>query len=150
MKFVLSIFVVVILLSVFLCFTLQEKQDMNDVDFKMEIETLTGLNFPKSTKWINYRLDRGMDYSFIASFTLSRNDIEKLFEKVEFEWSDSIRHVRNIEGEKWFKPDNIEKFKSFEKRYPKENTVLKVIYDSGQNLGIEQDVLFYIEWFELY
>ena len=147
----LSICLLVILLASILGCSSRQEQDMDDPDFKAKIETLTGLDFPDSTKWINYRLESGMDYAFIASFTLAKDDIEKLFEKVEFnDWSDSIRLVRNMKSVKWFKPDDIKKFKCFQANYPKSNAALNVLYDDSNEIDAKQEVLFYMEWIEMW
>ena len=123
---------------------------MNDPDFKTKIETLTGLDFPESTKWINYQLESGMDDVFIAAFTLPRGDMEKLFEKVKFEdWSDSFRLLRNKKTVKWFRPDDIKKFKCFQASYPRSNAGLKVIYDHSEKADPNQQILIYMEWIGL-
>jgi hypothetical protein len=150
MKIKLSTCLLVFLLAFILGCSSCEKQDMGDPKYKAEIEAFTGLDFPKSTKWIKYRLNKGLDEDFIASFTLPKEEIEKLFEKVEFEWSNSVRHVRNTEGVKWFNPDSIKKFKAFETRYPTSNTVLRVIYDDSNETDTKQEVLLYLEWFSLW
>ena len=135
------------LAGIFLNIITYEKQDMSDLKFKEEIESLTGLSFPKSTKWIKYQLDRGMDYGFYASFTISRTDVALLFKDMEIEWSSTTRNVHDV-GPKWFRPRKIKKFKSFKMRYPNKHSVLKVIYDNSNASDTTGDVLFYIEWFD--
>jgi len=89
-----------------------------------EITKLTNLNFPPSVQWINYNLDRGMDYFWEAKFLIPKKDIRKVFGDIKGEWKTNERFLINNlhSGKNWFNPDSIKSFKSIKVRYPQGHT----------------------------
>jgi hypothetical protein len=122
---------------------------MNDPVFKAEIEKWTGLKFPQDAVWLGAELDRGQNYSFVACFRASREEVDKMLAPVTLVWSDKKRSVSNQSRPdiSWFKPDAVKVFRSFQAQYPNPYSYLNVLVDDSASAD-EPQVVVFLFWIE--
>lgn len=139
----------IIFLGLCFCFAcIKYSESMNDPNLRSEIESRIHLKFPRRISWNGVHLDRGMDYYFVTAFQSSLSDIDNTFAFAQSDWSFKQRYLKSSDHNvKWFNPDAVERFKSFEKKYPNNHSVLKVLVDITDNKNTSVTV--YLLWFEL-
>jgi hypothetical protein len=137
-----------LVLSSFSC--THERTDISDVGFIAEIENSMKLVFPSSATWLGARaVYEGKDIEYLyCSIRMSNNDFLATFPESQFSsWQTDARLVHNVSGrnEKWFDPDSIKTFKSFQEKYPDSKHVLNVLAENNPS-NPEEMILVYVVW----
>jgi hypothetical protein len=148
---VVFIFYVVLLLmiTISLIYGVKKNNNINDPTFRKEVNEVLQLNFPSTIQWLgavgHYEYEETITY-FYGTFTIPSEDIKTVFPDDKFTWKTSGRRVTNSNGnkERWFNPDSIENFKSFQTWYPDERNVLNVLTE--KDFDEKKLIKVYIVW----
>ena len=117
-----------------------------------KIEDALNLKFPNTAVWIGAYADyvpSGLVY-FYCCVKMSNEDLAIAFPENKFAWRTDTATVFNSnatqrKNKKWFNPDAIEMFQSFQVRYPDNKHVLNVLTERNK-FNPEEQVLVYIVW----
>jgi len=112
-----------------------------------EVSKITKLNLSENVKIIGSEYLSSLDDSLYIALEIPRDEIEYLFPEEKFHPSTSIRYLENdnTRERKWFSPDSISDFKSFNYTDSTNNFGMYVLYEDS-DATIKK---VYIFWFSM-
>ena len=118
------------------------KDNMDDPEFRQEIEQWLDLKFPESAQWEKSEYFAWTDTFFVCVFTLPKKDIELMFPPEKGEWHENRRDFLHL-PDKWLKGKNLNRFQAM--RYePEEISRVSVAYENPVEADENQRVWVYI------
>ena len=126
-------------------------KNINNPVFIKEIEDSLNLKFPASTDWVGVHADyeaKDIEYLYCC-IRVPSNELFTIFPENKFSWQTDIAFVFNSQGgnEKWFKPDSIRVFKSFQEKHPDSKHVLNVLAERDISNSDEIILVFIVWWY---
>ncbi len=112
-----------------------------------EISRITKLEFPENTRIVGSQRLSALNDSLYILLEMPREAVEELFPENKFHPSTTIRYLKNdnTRKRKWFNPDSISDFKSFNYTDSANNSGMYVLYDNS-DAAIKK---VYILWFSM-
>lgn len=114
---------------------------------KEEIKNVTGFDLSNNVKIIGAEYTESLDNSLYLSIDISAEELKKLFPENKYNPSKTIRYLKNdnTRERKWFSPDSISDFKSFNYTDSANNSGIYVLYEDS-DAAIRK---VYILWFSM-
>ena len=87
------------------------ENNMDDPEFRRQIEGWLNLKFPDSAQWEKSALRPWLEWRFHGVFTLPKKDIELMFPSEKGEWRENEHDMLPYQSEDWLKNKNLDHFK---------------------------------------
>jgi hypothetical protein len=121
------------------------KNNMDDPEFRRQIEGWLNLKFPESVQWEKSELRPWLEWDFQCVFTLPKKDIDLLIPPEKGEWHENDHDMLPHWSEEWLKGKNIDRFKTM--RYESRTVSkchVKVAYEDPIEADENQRIWVYI------